>query len=812
MKIALVAPSPVPFVLGGAERLMGGLVEHINRATSHDAELIKLPVREDNLVDLMAAYRRFSELDLAHFDAVISSKYPAWMVRHPNHAVYMMHPLRGLYEMYGVFGLPDDVAPVPGLGALLTALDEPTTSESELLTAFERAVHRVGPDHPTFAFPGPLARRLVHRLDEVALSPDRLVGHLSISATVARRPGYFPTGVDVTVAIPPSGLSDLHCDSFDHFFTASRLDGPKRLDLLIEAFDRVDRPINLTIGGTGPDRDRLVALAGGNPRITFAGYLTDEELVEHYAHARAVPFLPIDEDLGLVTLEAQMSGKPVITCTDSGGSTELVEHGVSGLVVEADADRLADALRLLADDESLARDMGAAGHAAASHYTWSSVTDALLNVLVGPSTRAGTSRPAMASGRPKIVALSTYPIDPPVGGGPIRASHLYRAAAAYFDVEFIAIGEPHARVDVHEVAPGLRQTVVPRSPRHTQLESRLGRLATIPIGDIAAALYAVENEPLVRIVRDASRGAELATVVHPYCLPLLRAVRPQLPFVLDAHNAEHALKDDVLSHDDVAQQLRAAVRAVEQEAVRGAELITYCSTADRIELLQVGPTLADWLLVPNGVDLRAIPFTPGPERRERSRRVLHQMKADQYRHLALFVGSAHPPNVDAAEAILDFAPELRTVMFVLLGGHTEKLSGRGVPENVVPMGSVPEQTLRTLLRSADVALNPMRRGSGSNLKVAEAFAAGLPMVTTETGARGFEVEDGRDVLIATIDDFPTVIAAALDDPEGLDRRARTARRLAEEMLDWSLLGDRFARGLLDVVGDRRASAVPEAIG
>ena len=62
-------------------------------------------------------------------------------------------------------------------------------------------------------------------------------------------------------------------------------------------------------------------------------------------------------------------------------------------------------------------------------------------------------------------------------------------------------------------------------------------------------------------------------------------------------------------------------------------------------------------------------------------------------------------------------------MFLLLGGHTEKLSGRSIPDNVVPMGSVPGQILRTLLRSADLALNPMRRGSGSNLKVAEAFAA-----------------------------------------------------------------------------------------
>jgi glycosyltransferase involved in cell wall biosynthesis len=802
VKIALVAPSPVPFVLGGAERLMHGLQQSINASTAHDAELIKLPVREDNLVDLMAAYHRFSELDLAHFDAVISSKYPAWMVHHPNHAVYMMHPLRGLYEMYGVFGLTEEVTPAPGLSRLLRALEEATTSASELLTEFDGAVRRLGAAHPAFAFPGPLARRLVHRLDQIALAPDRMTGHLSISATVARRPGYFASGVDVTVAIPPSGLAGLHCESFDHFFTASRLDGPKRLDLLIEAFNHVDGRIKLTIGGSGPERDRLVELARGNPRITFAGYLTDEELVEHYARARAVPFLPIDEDLGLVTLEAQMSGKPVITCTDSGGSTELVEHGVTGLVVEPNVEQLASALRVLARDEQLARDMGAAGRISATRYTWDSVIDALLQAITTSAPAAGPSWPAMSRARPKLVALSTYVIDPPHGGGSIRANHLYRAAAKYFDVEFIAVGDPLARLATHDIAPGLSQTVVPRSARQTELESRLAQAVPVPIGDIATALYAVENEVLVDVVRRASRHAALATVVHPYCLPVLQTARPSTPFVLDSHNAEYILKDDVLPHDDVSLQLRAAVRALERDAMRRAELITYCTTSDRAALLTLGPTLADWLHVPNGADARAIRFTPGPERRLRRRRLLTAMEHDVGRHIAVFVGSAHPPNIDAADAIADFAPQLPAVVFLLLGGHAEQLVGRHLPENVVTMGSVPEQVLQALLRSADLALNPMRRGSGSNLKVAEAFAAGLPVISTATGARGFDVVHDRELFIATIEEFPAAIASALSDVASSDRRAAMARRMVETTLDWSVLGERFARGLLDATRSR----------
>ena len=68
--------------------------------TAHDVELFKLPVREQDFSGLVASYRAFTMLDLSHFDMVISSKYPAWMVRHPNHVVYMAHVFRGLYEDY----------------------------------------------------------------------------------------------------------------------------------------------------------------------------------------------------------------------------------------------------------------------------------------------------------------------------------------------------------------------------------------------------------------------------------------------------------------------------------------------------------------------------------------------------------------------------------------------------------------------------------------------------------------------------------------------------------------------------------------
>ena len=88
MKIGIIVPGSVPLVQGGAERFWGGLCDHINQDTSSCAELVSLPSPETKFIELMGSYRRFSDLDVTRFDRVISGKYPAWMVDHPDHTLY----------------------------------------------------------------------------------------------------------------------------------------------------------------------------------------------------------------------------------------------------------------------------------------------------------------------------------------------------------------------------------------------------------------------------------------------------------------------------------------------------------------------------------------------------------------------------------------------------------------------------------------------------------------------------------------------------------------------------------------------------
>lgn len=112
----------------------------------------------------------------------------------------------------------------------------------------------------------------------------------------------------------------------NYFLVVSRLVPYKRVDLAVEAFNQMGRP--LVIIGTGPEEKRLKKAAG--PNIKFLGRLTDEEILKYYQECQALVF-PGEEDFGLVPLEAHACGRPVIAF-QKGGVLETVIDGVTGLL------------------------------------------------------------------------------------------------------------------------------------------------------------------------------------------------------------------------------------------------------------------------------------------------------------------------------------------------------------------------------------------------------------------------------------------------------------------------------------------------
>jgi glycosyltransferase involved in cell wall biosynthesis len=133
---------------------------------------------------------------------------------------------------------------------------------------------------------------------------------------------------DAVVIPPPVEVSrflfDPDAQPEDYFLVVSRLMPYKRIDLAIEACNRLQLP--LVIIGGGRDEQRLKKLAG--PTIRFLGRLSDEDVLRYYARCRAL-ILPGEEDFGITPLEAQASGRPVIAYR-AGGALASVIDGVTG--------------------------------------------------------------------------------------------------------------------------------------------------------------------------------------------------------------------------------------------------------------------------------------------------------------------------------------------------------------------------------------------------------------------------------------------------------------------------------------------------
>jgi glycosyltransferase involved in cell wall biosynthesis len=145
----------------------------------------------------------------------------------------------------------------------------------------------------------------------------------------------------------------------------------------------VKSPVAAIIGGNGgqmPQYQRLIEELGLGHRVRLIGSLSDEELLAYYACCLGVFFGPQDEDYGLVTLEAMLARKPVITCRDSGGPLEFVLNGETGFVVEPDPKEIARSIDILASNRNRASDLGTTGYLRyqAMDISWENVVADLL--------------------------------------------------------------------------------------------------------------------------------------------------------------------------------------------------------------------------------------------------------------------------------------------------------------------------------------------------------------------------------------------------------------------------------------------------
>jgi len=158
--------------------------------------------------------------------------------------------------------------------------------------------------------------------------------------------------------------------SKNYFLYISRLVKPKRVDLAIKAMNLIkDKDIELYIVGAGPEELNLKKLAKGNNQIKFLGAVDDKKLIELYAECLGVIFVPLDEDWGLIPLEAGASGKPIIG-SNEGGLKETIIDNKTGFLIYPTPENIADKIILLNKNRELANKTGLEAKEYVKKFDW----------------------------------------------------------------------------------------------------------------------------------------------------------------------------------------------------------------------------------------------------------------------------------------------------------------------------------------------------------------------------------------------------------------------------------------------------------
>jgi glycosyltransferase involved in cell wall biosynthesis len=294
----------------------------------------------------------------------------------------------------------------------------------------------------------------------------------------------------------------------------------------------------------------------------------------------------------------------------------------------------------------------------------------------------------------------------------------------------------------------------------------------------------------------AQRRFDVAVVEHAYAAAVAMQVNA-VPWVLDEHNVEsHYARERLRARGPLNELMaRREVRALArwERRVWGTASHVVCVSESDADEIALGSRRRP-SVIPNGASISGTRFVP-PSRRSG--------------YEILFVGlMGHEPNAAAARFLAkEVLPLLQRLepraKLVLCGADPTPAVRRLAGPSVEVTGRV--ATVQPYLERAAVYANPLRHGAGTSLKVLEALASGLPLVSSASGVRGFALKQGDDYSAAeSAEEFARCLARCLRDRGACDPAAERNRAFAEAH-DFSVLGRRFADLVANCAGAERRS-------
>jgi glycosyltransferase involved in cell wall biosynthesis len=394
--------------------------------------------------------------------------------------------------------------------------------------------------------------------------------------------------------------------------------------------------------------------------------------------------------------------------------------------------------------------------------------------------------------KPKLLFLAHLLPWPLEGGGQIKSYQALCLLASHFEVTVLAFirsnSERQNALPLQSLCKGgLQMVLLPRSRWRDM--AAVGRAAATG----GSLLISRDASPTMCAAVRVVLASEKFTAVHVDHLQMMQFVPPSgdpllagTRVILDQHNIEHRILQRITQvGQGIPPLVKCAarwdlprLRKLEKAACVRADRVLAVSTKDSDairDLLGSDDAGGKVAVTPIGVDTDY--FVPVTSRGDR--------------HLPgpiLSVGTMYwPPNVDAVkwfcEAILPLVrQDFPDALFQIVGTRptqSVRALAAAQPDIVTVTGTVPD--VRPYMAACGVFVVPLRVGSGMRVKILNAMAMGLPIVSTTLGAEGITVTQGKNILLAdTADDFVEAIGQVLTYPALAERLGRAARDLVVE--------------------------------
>lgn len=399
----------------------------------------------------------------------------------------------------------------------------------------------------------------------------------------------------------------------------------------------------------------------------------------------------------------------------------------------------------------------------------------------------------------QVSVLDMQPIYPPIGGGRLRLLGLYHGMGESLPTTYIGSYDwPGEKYRHHRLSKSLEEIDIPLSEQHfshcAEWQRSLGGKTII---DACFNLLGHHSHEFIETAKSKVTQSDIVIFSHPWVYPLVKdslGQRPQL-VVYDSHNVEGLLRTSLLDDGALGTEIAQNVVSIEYGLCHNCDLILACSHEDR-ELFNklYNIPFSKIAVVPNGVFTDKILYVS-----ESERKIAKNKLNLGHNPLIIFMGSSYQPNIEAAEFIIkELAPAIPNMNFAICGGVSDQFSQGELQKrnlhNVILTGFLSEKEKLNYLAASDVAINPMFSGSGTNIKMFDFMAAGLPVISTAIGARGILPSPETAIHVCTAPEFSKSILDLIKDKASRQVLGQAARSLVERKYSWGRISQNL--GLL----------------